>query len=162
MFRRHPLPRGAGDRDITLIKGMDVFISFGTCTVLRNAGKTLTSTILNASKAVSKPRRERLGRLQPRPTHRSLPERNRVRLCLHSVRWRRAAMHRRPIRCNLGNALINNDDFEEVYVRVAKRSERRRDGNGRDHPHRWRIAMQSHPERCLNIYIHTHVMYAIK
>ena len=53
------------------------------------------------------------------------------------------------------------NDFEEVYVRVAKRSERRRDGNGRDHPHRWRIAMQSHPERCLNIYIHTHVMYAI-
>ena len=69
-------------------------------------------------------------------------------------------MHRRPIR-NLGSDDKLGDDFEEVYVRVAKRSERRRDGNGRDHPHRWRIAMQSHPERCLNIYIHTHVMYAI-
>ena len=67
-------------------------------------------------------------------------------------------MYRRPIR-NLGSDDKLGDDFEEVYVRVAKRSERRRDGNGRDHPHRWRIAMQSHPERCLNIY--THVMLCI-
>jgi cytochrome P450 len=85
--------KGAGENDVTLIKGMDVFISVWNLHRHPDCWEEpLKFDPKRFKRPVSKPRREGLGGVQPRApvAQLSVPERSRQRLRVYPLRRRRA------------------------------------------------------------------------